>query len=189
MQTRAWRRGRSRPDAIVLSIALLCTKSFDYRKLMLRDIRDEREIDLAGVGKVDVIHGRLIVEDHDGAPLLDEPVKNFHDAALKGCDECADFLGRAADVSVGSVGSAQGWSSVLVRTPAGERALAHLAPELEVRDLDAPEALVKLDQLDKKTAARTLQRELDPEGPLFIDYKEHALWYGGTDRAPVWKEG
>jgi coenzyme F420 hydrogenase subunit beta len=189
MQTRAWRRGRSRPDAIVLSIALLCTKSFDYRKLMLRDIRDEREIDLAGVGKVDVIHGRLIVEDHDGAPLLDEPVKNFHDAALKGCDECADFLGRAADVSVGSVGSAQGWSSVLVRTPAGERALARLAPELEVRDLDAPEALVKLDQLDKKTAARTLQRELDPEGPLFIDYEEHALWYGGTDRAPVWKEG
>jgi hypothetical protein len=58
-----------------------------------------------------------------------------------------------------------------------------------VRDLDSPEALVKLDLLDKKTAARTLQRELDPDGPLFIDYEEHELWYGGTDRAPVWKEG
>jgi hypothetical protein len=33
-----------------------------------------------------------------------EVVESFHDAALKGCDECADFTGYCADLTVGSVG-------------------------------------------------------------------------------------
>jgi coenzyme F420 hydrogenase subunit beta len=187
LQARSWRRGTSAVDAVVLTIALLCTKSFDYRKLMLRLLRDERGLDLAQVGKVDVIHGRMIVEDRDGGVVVDEPVKDFHGAALKGCDECADFLGRAADISVGSVGSDTGWSSVLVRTPTGERALDLVLAHIETGDLARPEALAKLDTFDKKTAQRAMQRALDPDGPLFIDYEEHVAFYAGTDRAPVWK--
>jgi len=187
LQARQWRRGRSNVDAVVLSIALLCTKSFDYRKLMLQALRDDRGIDLAEVGKVDVIHGRLIVEDRVGANMVDEPIKDFHGAALMGCDECADFLGRAADISVGSVGSEAGYSSVLVRTEAGRRAFDLTAPELEISELSQPDALLRLDKLDKKIARTTLQRELDPDGPLFVDFAEHVTFYGGTDRAPVWK--
>ncbi len=120
MQARPWRSGRSRVDAVVLTIALMCTKSFDYEGLMLREVRDRRGISLEEVGKVDVIHGKLIVEGHDGQVLVEEPVKDFHGAALKGCDECADFLGRGADISVGSVGSAAG----LVERPATHRCRA-----------------------------------------------------------------
>jgi coenzyme F420 hydrogenase subunit beta len=189
MQARRWTRGRSRPEAVGLSIALLCTKSFDYRKLMLRELRDERGVDLASVGKVDVIHGKLLAWDRDGEVIVDEPVKAFHGAALKGCDECADFLGRAADISVGSVGSGAGLSSVLVRTPAGQKALALVAADLEVSAIDKPEALEKLDRLDKRTAGAALERQLDPDGPLFIDFEEHVAFYGGTDRAPVWSDG
>jgi coenzyme F420 hydrogenase subunit beta len=173
---------------VVLTIALLCTKSFDYRKLMVREIAEQRGLNLAEVGKVDVIHGRMIVEDLSGSTLVDEPVKNFHGAALKGCDECADFLGRGADISVGSVGSAPGYSSVIVRTEAGARALAAVRSELEVGDLESPEALERLDRLDKKTAFQSLQRPFDPSGPLFIDFAEHVTFYGGTDRAPVWRD-
>jgi len=61
----------------------------------------------------------MIVEYRDGEVAVDEPVRDFHGAALKGCDECADFLGRSADISVGSVGSMDGWTSVLVRTERG----------------------------------------------------------------------
>lgn len=186
LQARTWPRGSSRVDAVGLSIALLCTKSFDYAGLMVRGLAEERGIDLGAVGKVDVVHGRLVVEDRGGATLVDEPVKAFHGAALKGCDECADFLGRAADLSVGSVGSATGWSSVLVRTEAGAVALERVRPELDVADLERPEALEKLDRLDKKAAAGALKRPFDPDGPLFVDFEEHVTFYGGTDRAPVW---
>jgi len=187
LQARQWRRGSSGVDAVVLTIALLCTKSFDYRKLMLKDLRDDRGVDLAALGKIDVIHGRLIAQDLAGETMIDEPIKDFHGAALKGCDECADFLGRAADVSVGSVGSEAGWSSVLLRTEAGLRAFDLAAPGLEISELSRPEALERLDRLDKKVARSALQRELDPDGPLFIDFAEHVTFYAGTDRAPVWK--
>lgn len=187
LQARSWRRGTSAVDAVVLSIALLCTKSFDYRKLMLQSLRDERGIDLADVGKVDVIHGRMIVSGASGGTLVDEPIKSFHGAALKGCDECADFLGRGADISVGSVGSEDGFSSVLVRTATGEKFFDLVSAHFETDALTRPESLEKLDRFDKKVAMEAMKRELDPEGPLFVDFEEHVAFYGGTDREPVWK--
>jgi coenzyme F420 hydrogenase subunit beta len=188
LQARQWRRGSSGIDAIVLSIALLCTKSFDYTGLMLRELRDARGLELREIGKVDVVHGRLVVEDLAGAVIVDEPIKQFHGAALKGCDECADFLGRGADISVGSVGSGVGYSSVLVRTPAGLDAFNLVRGELEIHELDSPDALVKLDRLDKKIASTALHRPFEPDGPLFVDFAEHLAFYDGSDRAPVWQD-
>jgi coenzyme F420 hydrogenase subunit beta len=188
MQARPWSWGKARVEAVVLTIALLCTKSFDYRGLMLRELRDERGLLLSQVGKVDVIHGRMIVEDREGNRLVDEPVRDFHGAALKGCDECADFLGHGADISVGSVGSEEGYSSVLVRTEPGRAAFGLARDRLEVRDLDSAEPLHKLSSFDKKVALQSLQRPFDPDGPLFVDFEEHVRSYRGTDRAPVIRE-
>ena len=185
MQARPWTWGASRVDAVALTIALLCTKSFNYEKLMVEQIQRRRGIPLEQVGKVDVIHGRMIVEDTGGRVLVDEPVRDFHGAALKGCDECADFLGHAADLSVGSVGSDDGWSSVLVRTPTGRVAFERARDRLQLRDLDRVEALHKLDTLDRRIATRSLERPFDPSAPLFIDFAEHVDRYAGTDRAPV----
>jgi coenzyme F420 hydrogenase subunit beta len=188
MQARPWTWGKSRVDAVVLTIALLCTKSFDYRGLMLRELRDQRGVLLSQVGKVDVIHGRMIVEDREGNRLVDEPVRDFHGAALKGCDECADFLGHGADISVGSVGSDEGYSSVLVRTEPGRTAFELARDRLEIRGLDSVEPLHKLSGFDKKIALQTLSRPFDPDGPLFVDFEEHLRSYGDTDRAPVFRK-
>jgi coenzyme F420 hydrogenase subunit beta len=116
---------------------------------------------------------------------VDEPIKDFHGAALKGCDECADFIGRSADISVGSVGSMDGWSSVLVRTERGRRALDGARSRLDMKDLDSVEALLKLDAFDKRVAYKSLRRQYDPDAPLFMEYSEHVANYDDTDRAPV----
>jgi coenzyme F420 hydrogenase subunit beta len=185
MQARRWRTGAHRVDAVVLTIALMCTKSFDYESLILRELEQRRRVDLSRVSKVDVIRGRMIVEYRDGELAVDEPVKRFHGAALKGCDECADFLGRSADLSVGSVGSMDGWTSVLVRSERGRLAFEQARGKLDVRDLDDPAALERLDALDKKIAFSALERKFDPDGPLFIDYEDHVRSYQGTSRRPV----
>jgi coenzyme F420 hydrogenase subunit beta len=185
MQARPWTWGSSQVEAITLTIALLCTKSFNYEKLMLEEIRDKRGVDLGDVGRVDIIRGKLIVQDHEGETIFEEPIRDFHGAALKGCDECADFMGHAADISVGSVGSADGYSSVLVRTEEGLEAFEHVRGKLLTRSLDKPQALDKLDALDKRVAFSSLKRAFDPDAPLFIDYEEHLNNYAGTDRAPV----
>ncbi len=185
MQARRWATGAHRIDAVVLTIALMCTKSFDYEGLILRELRDRRRVDLDRVSKVDVIRGRMIVEYRDGSLAVDEPVKAFHGTALKGCDECADFLGRSADLSVGSVGSMDGWTSVLVRTERGQLAFQKARTKLDVRSLDDPAALVRLDNLDKRIALKALARPLDPDAPLFIDYEDHVRQYADTDRHAV----
>jgi coenzyme F420 hydrogenase subunit beta len=185
MQQRPFYWGASKVDAVVLTVALLCTKSFDYEGLMLREIQAQRGISLQDIDKIDIIRGKLYLYDDDGATLLEEPIRDFHGAALKGCDECADFLGVAADISVGSVGSEDGYSSVLIWTDAGCRAFQHVAPRLEIRELDRPQAIEKLDALDKSVAFKHLQRSYDPNASLFIDYEEHLREFAGTDRAPV----
>jgi coenzyme F420 hydrogenase subunit beta len=185
MQARPWTWGSSKVEAITLTIALLCTKSFNYEKLMLQEIRDKRNVDLDNIGRVDVIRGKMIVQDLEGATIFEEPIRDFHGAALKGCDECADFMGHAADISVGSVGSADGYSSVLLRSEEGLAAFDSVRNRLELRPLDKPQALDKLDGLDKRVAFGSLKRAFDPDAPLFIDYEEHLNDYAGTDRAPV----
>jgi coenzyme F420 hydrogenase subunit beta len=185
MQARPWTWGSSRVEAITLTIALLCTKSFNYEKLMLEEIRDKRDVDLDTVSRVDIIRGKLIVQDLDGETIFEEPIRDFHGAALKGCDECADFMGHAADISVGSVGSADGYSSVLIRSEEGLAAFEHVKGSLLTRPLDKPQALDKLDALDKRVAFSSLKRAFDPDAPLFIDYEDHLNDYAGTDRAPA----
>jgi coenzyme F420 hydrogenase subunit beta len=185
MQSRRWPTGSHRVDAVFLTIALLCTKSFSYEGLMHEELKRRRGIDLDRVSKVDVTRGRLIVEYIDGAVAVDEPIKAFHGAALKGCDECADFLGRAADISVGSVGSNDGWTTVLVRTERGRQSFEAARRGLDVRDLDDASALIRLDELDQKIAKRTLARDLDPMGETFMTFDDHVANYAGTSRQPV----
>ncbi len=98
MQARPWTWGSSWVEAVTLTIALLCTKSFNYEKLMLEEIRHKRGVNLEEVGRVDVMRGKLIVQDKSGETIFEEPIRDFHDAALKGCDECADFMGHVADI-------------------------------------------------------------------------------------------
>ena len=78
-----------------------------------------------------------------------------------------------------------GWTSLIVRTERGRLAFQAGRAKLDVRGLDDPAALLRLDALDKKIADRSLQRKLDPDAPLFIDYEEHVRLYEGSDRRPV----
>ena len=169
--------------AIDYTIALMCTKNFNYRRLMGEKLAEERDIDLAEVEKMDVLHGKMMVMGEDGEMLVEEDVENFHDAALKGCDECADFTGYCADLTVGSVGSSEEYSSVIVRTEQGLDAWNAVEDDLDYHDLEDRSAVGKLQGWDKKKAFESLERPFDPDAPRFIEYTEHAENYG-TEVAP-----
>jgi len=164
--------------AIEYTIALMCTKNFNYYSLIGELIEEERGIDRADIGKMDVLDGKMMVYGEDGEMLLEEDVENFHDAALKGCDECADFTGYCADLTVGSVGSSDEYSSVIVRTERGLDAWELTEPDLDYHDLEDRSAVGKLQGWDKKKAFDALERPFDPDAPRFIDYADHAEQYG-----------
>ena len=164
--------------AIEYTIALMCTKNFNYKSLIGEELQEQRGIDIDEVGKMDVLHGKLMVDDREGNRILEEDIENFHDAALKGCNECADFTGFCADLTVGSVGSSDEYSSVIVRTEQGLKAWNLTKADLDYHDLEDKSAVGKLQGWDKKKAFESLERPFDPDAPRFIDYEDHAENYG-----------
>ncbi|WP_226011086.1 Coenzyme F420 hydrogenase/dehydrogenase, beta subunit C-terminal domain [Halomicrobium salinisoli] len=164
--------------AVDYTIALMCTKNFNYHRLIGEQIREQRGIDPEEIGKMDVLHGELMAWDREGEMILQEDVEHFHDAALKGCDECADFTGYCADLTVGSVGSSDEYSSVIVRTEQGLDAWELTEEALDYHDLEDRSAVGKLQGWDKKKAFDSLERPFDPDAPRFIEYADHAENYG-----------
>ncbi|WP_396613344.1 Coenzyme F420 hydrogenase/dehydrogenase, beta subunit C-terminal domain (plasmid) [Haloferax sp. S1W] len=163
--------------AIDYTIALMCTKNFNYERLIGEQLESKRGIAPEEIGKMDVLDGELMVYDRDGEMILQEDIADFHGAALKGCDECADFTGYCADLTVGSVGSSDEYSSVIIRTEQGLNAWNLTQTDLDYHDLEDRSAIGGLQSWDKKKAFNSLQRPFDPDAPRFIDYTEHAKQY------------
>lgn len=154
-------------QAVVLTIALFCTTNFDGPRLAA-ELEARSGVDVARIGKIDITDGRLVVRNHERAVVVDEPVTSFHGSALPGCRECGDMLGQTADLSVGSIGSPPGWSTVTVWTPSGQAAVEAARTSLEVRPLHDPDRLRRLDARNRRRARAARARHLDPTGPLLL---------------------
>jgi len=154
-------------QAVVLTVALFCTTNFDGTRLAA-ELEARCGVDVSRIGKIDITDGHLVVRSHEHAVLVDEPVTAFHGSALPGCRECGDMLGQSADLSVGSIGSPPGWSTVAVWTPSGRAAVDRALPSLEVRPLRDPDRLRRLDARNRRRARASRRLALDPAGPLLL---------------------
>jgi coenzyme F420-reducing hydrogenase beta subunit len=63
--------------------------------------------------------GELLVTSWDGGERI-VPLTEVEPYTRRGCGSCDDYWGRSADVSVGSVGSATGFATVITNTTVGE---------------------------------------------------------------------
>lgn len=137
---------RKYPDLEMTVVGLFCFEAFDYDKLKEATKR-LLGVDLDKADKTQIHKGKFIVQI-DGKEYSAK-VKELNDAIQGGCAYCNDFTGRIADVSVGSVGSEEGYSTVIVRSDAGKRLLEKL--DFIKGDVDKEE-ITKLAALKKKRA-------------------------------------
>ncbi len=136
------------PDVEIIIIGLFCFEAFDYEKL-----REETQrllgVDLDKIEKTQIHKGKYIVQV-DGKEYSCK-VRDLHKAVEKGCVYCDDFTAKLADISVGSVGSPDGYSTVIVRSDAGKRLLEKL--DLAKGDINTEE-ITKLSILKKQRAQK-----------------------------------
>lgn len=104
-------------DTEVIIIGLFCFEAFHPFKL--KEELKKQGIDLDKAEKTEVSKGRFTATV-DGKVATCK-VKDLDVAVEPACRFCSDFTSKLADISVGSVGSKQGYSTVIVRSPAGER--------------------------------------------------------------------
>ncbi|WP_088538468.1 Coenzyme F420 hydrogenase/dehydrogenase, beta subunit C-terminal domain [Methanobrevibacter sp. 87.7] len=95
-------------------IGLFCTEKFEEETLL--NLLKEHDIDINDVKKFNVTNGKFIIETEEDTLKL--PVKDIKLAS--GCKFCRDFDSDLADVSIGSVGSEEGYSTIIIRTEKGE---------------------------------------------------------------------
>ncbi|UCC58656.1 MAG: Coenzyme F420 hydrogenase/dehydrogenase, beta subunit C-terminal domain [Candidatus Bathyarchaeum sp.] len=134
------------PDLNITIVGLFCFEAFDYDNLKA-ETKKLLGVDLDKAEKTQIQKGKFIVQI-DGKEYSAK-VKEFHDAIQGGCAYCNDFAGRIADVSVGSVGSSDGYSTVIVRSDTGKRLLEnvdYIKGDVNVEDV------VKLAKFKKRRA-------------------------------------
>ncbi len=110
-------------EKIAVLVGLFCMENFDYDTLMDGLVKAKFGLEPNDVARFEIKKGMFRVIDKEG--LAHEVKIEETDAfTFKGCGPCFDFASELADISVGSVGSGEGWSTVLTRTDVGERLYA-----------------------------------------------------------------
>jgi coenzyme F420 hydrogenase subunit beta len=98
-------------------IGLFCYSAFNPAKL--KDELSKQGIDLEKAEKTEISRGKFTATVNGQTATC--RVKDIEAASEAFCRFCDDFTSRLADISVGSAGSRQGYSTVIVRSSAGER--------------------------------------------------------------------
>ncbi len=108
-------------NRIELIIGLFCMESFSEEIMFSEVIPKVMGVDIRDVVKMNFHKGKFIVETVNETKEV--PIKEVAPMARKACGFCLDYTSYYADISVGSVGSADGWSTIFVRTERGEKYL------------------------------------------------------------------
>ena len=109
---------RHLPNKMALLLGIFCTENFSYTgiKAIVEEIH---KVNIEQVQKMDVSKGKMIVTSCMGE-RVEVPVKLTHNYVQPGCFLCPDLTARTADISTGSIGSPDGWSTVMPRTQTGK---------------------------------------------------------------------
>ncbi|MFX1431621.1 MAG: Coenzyme F420 hydrogenase/dehydrogenase, beta subunit C-terminal domain [Promethearchaeota archaeon] len=104
---------------IKYKIGLFCMESFPYQGV-LNLINEQFQTDFKKVTKMDISGGKFIVFLNSGEDL-NVPLNDVKSYARYNCHFCEDLTADFSDISVGSIGSPSGWSTVITRTKEGEK--------------------------------------------------------------------
>lgn len=99
-----------------IKIGLFCMENFSYS--YMKEMLKEYDADMKDVLECRVEKGHVwffLTEDR----TVKIPLSKAKKCVRKNCTVCMDFTSELSDVSVGSVGSPEGWSTVIIRTEKG----------------------------------------------------------------------
>jgi len=99
---------------IKYKIGLFCMESFSYAEI-INLVKEKFDKEINDLTKMNIDKGKFIINLKDGE-VLDIDLKEVQSYARHTCHFCDDLTSEFADISVGSIGSQGGWSSVITRS-------------------------------------------------------------------------
>jgi coenzyme F420 hydrogenase subunit beta len=105
-------------DSVVLTIGLFCMENFSFAAKTRRALEKILSVKLGQIRKLN-IKDDVIVTTTNGE-VIHIPFKVMDEFARPACFACTDFANEYADISCGGIGSPDGYTTVILRTTAGE---------------------------------------------------------------------
>jgi coenzyme F420 hydrogenase subunit beta len=148
----------------VLTIGLFCMDSFSINGL--RTFFEEKNgIPLTDITKMNIKEGKFRVTVRNNGEK-EWPIADLDSIRSSSCDFCTDLTSEKADISVGSIGSQPGFSTIIVRTNAGMELLNKAAKDeyLEFKPI-SEEDLTKVLNIGR---VKKNHRYTPRDKPLFV---------------------
>ncbi len=105
----------------ILKIGLFCMDSFTYEQLVYF-LEEVKGIPLSSITKMNISKGKFLVT-YNGDKTESWKIHDMDNLRTSSCYYCTDLTSEHADISVGSVGSPEGYSTILARTSEGVQIL------------------------------------------------------------------
>jgi len=126
-------KGLPLASSVKLIIGLFCRENYEYTCVAER-IR-AKGVDIDQVDKLDVsdeFHIYAVGEE------LSFPITEAKSCVPRHCLVCQDFAAELADIAIGGSGSAEGWSTVIIRTEEGDELFGGMAGDglMEAKDIE-----------------------------------------------------
>ena len=147
-------------DKLALIIGIFCMENFP-RDSLKTFVEGKMYSSLDNVNKMDIGKGKFWITDPEKESGL--ALKETHGYEQAGCNICLDYVAELADVSTGSVGSPDGWSTVFTRTDNGADIFtaAVEAGVIETKPMDDVELLEKLANGKKDKGQKEIERRVN----------------------------
>lgn len=102
-------------------LGLFCMENFSHT--YLKEFLKQNDIEMDDIDQFRVEKGHLWTYLKNG-DVFKVPLSQAKVCMRKNCQVCMDYTSELADLSVGSVGSDPGWSTIIIRTEKGLKALS-----------------------------------------------------------------
>lgn len=129
-------------------LGLFCMENFSHT--YLKKFLSKNDIEMDAVKEFRVEKGQFWAYLKNGE-IFKIPLSKAKTCMRKNCQVCMDYTSELADLSVGSVGSAPGWSTVIARTEKGLKTLQQAESEGYIETKPIPDSgIVLLEKLANK---------------------------------------
>lgn len=126
-------------------LGLFCFESFDDS--LLAEVTKRLAVPSWRIEKMNAAEGKLTVTLR-GGEVKTLPLSSLAQHVKPGCHVCADFTSKLSDISVGSVGSEHGSSTIVLRTPEG-KGLFDIAVEKGLLEVSGDANVNAIDKVGK----------------------------------------
>jgi len=146
-------KGLPLASPVKLTIGLFCRENYEYA--CIAEKIGTKGVDINQVDKLDVSDEFNI---YAAGNKLSFPITEAKSCVPRHCLVCLDFAAELADIAVGSGGSAEGWSTVIIRTEEGEKVFTGM----EQKRLIETKAIGRISEI-KKIASRKKEKAKQTE--------------------------